>query len=72
MSKAVKGVCSYELWFLINIIEMDCPICNKVHLFEHRKRLTQSIVKDEVVDFEEIYFLCTLSEDDENEFFKCL
>lgn len=54
--------------FLISNVEMDCPFCNKVHLLEQRKRLTQSIVKDEIVDFEEVYYLCPLSDDEENEF----
>lgn len=54
--------------FLISTVEMDCPVCNKVHSLEQRKRLTQSIVKDEVVDYEEIYFLCPLSDEEENEF----
>jgi len=54
--------------FLISNVEIDCPFCNKVHLLEKRKRLTQSLVKDEIVDFEEIYYLCPLSDDEENEF----
>ncbi len=54
--------------FLISTVEMDCPICNKIHLLEQRTRLTQSIVKDEVVDYEDVYFLCTLSNEEENEF----
>ena len=45
-----------------------CPICNKVHFLEQRKRSTQSIIKDETVDYEEGYFLCPLSNGDENEF----
>jgi hypothetical protein len=35
---------------------------------EQRKRLTQSIVKGEIVDYEEVYFLCPLTDEDENEF----
>ena len=54
--------------YLITIVDMDCPLCNKTHSLEQRKRLTQSIIKDEVVDYEEIYFLCPLSDEDENEF----
>lgn len=54
--------------YLISTVEMDCSLCNKVHLLEQRKRLTQSIVKDETVDHEEVYFSCPLSDDDENEF----
>lgn len=54
--------------YLIAIKNMDCPLCNKTHSLEERKRLTQSIIKDEVVNYEEIYFLCPLSNEDENEF----
>lgn len=54
--------------YLISTIEMDCPVCNKIHLLEQRKRVTQSLVKDEVVDYEEIYYLCPLSDEEENEF----
>ncbi|MGB4659317.1 MAG: type II TA system antitoxin MqsA family protein [Mobilitalea sp.] len=54
--------------YLISTIEMDCPICNKVHSLEQRKRPTQSIVKDETVEQEEVYFLCRLSDEEENEF----
>ena len=54
--------------YLISTVEMDCPICNKIHLLEQRKRLTRSIVKDETVDYEEIYFLCPFGDEDENEF----
>lgn len=54
--------------YLINTNEKDCPICNKVHSLELRKRLTQSIVKDEIIDYEEVYYLCPLSDEEENEF----
>ncbi|MDT3699453.1 MAG: DUF4065 domain-containing protein [Thermincola sp.] len=54
--------------YLISTIEMDCPICNKVHSLEQRQRLTQSLVKDEIVDYEEVYYLCPLSDEEENEF----
>jgi len=54
--------------YLIKTIEINCPFCNTVHLIEQRKRLTQSIVKGEVVDYEECYFLCPLTKEEENEF----
>lgn len=53
---------------LIESIELECPICNKVHKVEKRQRKSQSIIKGEVVDYHEIYFLCTQSIDEENEF----
>ncbi len=54
--------------YLLNTVQMDCPVCNTIHSLEQRKRLTQSIVKDEPVDYEEFYFLCPLGDDEENEF----
>ena len=54
--------------YLIKNVEIDCPICNKIHLLEKRKRLTQGIVKSEIVNYEEIYFLCPISDEEENEF----
>ena len=30
--------------YLIKNVEIDCPICNKIHLLEKRKRLTQGIL----------------------------
>jgi hypothetical protein len=53
---------------LIKKTEMDCPICNEHHIIEQRRRHAQSLVNGEVVDFEEIYFFCTLCDDEENEF----
>lgn len=50
------------------MVDMGCPCCNKTHSLEQRKRLTQSIVKDETVDYEEIYFLCPVCDEEENEF----
>ena len=54
--------------YLVKTIEMDCPLCNKVHSIEERKRITQAVVKDEVVDYEQVYYLCPLSDEEENEF----
>ena len=54
--------------YLISTNEMDCPVCNKVHTLEIRKRLTQAVVKEEIVDYEEVYYLCPLSDEEENEF----
>lgn len=54
--------------YLIRTIDMDCPLCNKVHSVEERKRITQSVIKDEIVDYEQIYYCCPLSDEEENEF----
>ena len=54
--------------YLAENVEMDCPICNSLHSMEKRKRSTQAIIKGQVVDYEEIYFLCPISDEEENEF----
>lgn len=53
---------------LMEEIQMDCPFCNNIHTLEKRKRDTQGIVKGEIVDYEEIYYLCPITEEEENEF----
>lgn len=52
---------------LIETIEMDCPICNKIHAIEIRNRLAQALIKGETVDYEQVYYRCNLSRE-ENEF----
>lgn len=53
---------------LIRKIDMECALCAKNHQVEERKRITKAIIKNEEVDFEEIYYLCDNCENDENEF----
>ncbi|MTI96014.1 MAG: DUF4065 domain-containing protein [Firmicutes bacterium] len=54
--------------YLIGVKEMDCPICDLNHSIEIRQRMTKGLVKSEVVDYEEIYYLCTKSNEEENQF----
>lgn len=49
-------------------LEYDCPFCNRTHVLECRSRMTQAIIKKEIVSFNEIYYYCPYSTDDENEF----
>ncbi|MBO5097913.1 MAG: DUF4065 domain-containing protein [Agathobacter sp.] len=53
---------------LIRKIHMECPICDKMHEIEERKRKTFTIIKDEEVFYEETYYFCENADDDENEF----
>jgi len=53
---------------LIEKIEMDCPICGDTHFVEKRIRETQALFKREIVDYEEIYFVCDRSHEEDNEF----
>ena len=52
---------------LVKKIHMECPLCDKVHEIEERRRLTTAIVKGEEVTYEERYYFCSNAED-ENEF----
>ena len=55
--------------WLIEETERDCPICDKVHTIEKRKRITQGLVKGEVVEYIEVYFLCpNADQDQDNEY----
>ena len=55
--------------FLIEVVERDCPFCNKIHKLEKRKRIGGALIKKERVECEEVYLLCPESmESDECEF----
>ncbi len=54
--------------YIVDKKEMDCPICGRVHKLEKRKRETQGIVKGIVVNYEEIFYLCPITTDKDNEF----
>ena len=45
-----------------------CPICGKKHVIEIRKRDSKLLVRGELVDYEEIYYLCLDGGYDDNEF----
>ncbi len=53
---------------LIRRIHMDCPLCNKIHEIEERKRMTTITLKGEEVTYEERFCFCANSDEDENEF----
>lgn len=52
----------------IEIVDCHCPICGEFHKIEKRKRITQNIIKEKLVTYEEEYFFCPNASDDENEF----
>lgn len=55
--------------YLIEKVERDCPLCNKVHFVEKRKRVGEMLIKNEVTNYEEVYFFCPESVDyEEDEF----
>ncbi len=57
-----------EATTLIRKIHMECPLCDKIHEVEERKRTTNTIIKGEEVTYEERFYLCANAGEDENEF----
>lgn len=53
---------------LIRRIHMECPLCGKVHEIGERKRFTSIQIKSDEVEYEETYYYCCYSNEDENEF----
>lgn len=49
-------------------IYMECPLCNKAHEIEERRRITTTVIKDEEVIYEECFYFCANAEEEENEF----
>lgn len=57
-----------ETTTLIGKIHMECPLCDKIHEIEERKRVTITIIKGEEVTYEERFYFCANSDEEENEF----
>ena len=57
-----------EASILVRKIHMDCPLCDKVHDVEERKRMTTITLKGVEVSYEEKFYFCTNADEDENEF----
>ena len=53
---------------LIKSFVMECPICDKIHEIEERKRTTKMTIKDQDIEYVEYYYFCANADDDENEF----
>lgn len=47
---------------------MACPICDKVHEIEERKRITSTCIKGDETFYEERFYYCANRSDEENEF----
>ena len=52
----------------IKKVHMNCPLCDKTHEVEERKRITTITIKGEKVEYEERFYFCANSDEDENEF----
>lgn len=57
-----------ETGTLIRKIHMPCPLCDKTHEVEERKRITTITLKGEEVTYEEKFYFCTNAAENENEF----
>ena len=53
---------------LIRKIHMNCPICDQIHEVEERKRSASTVIKGDLVTYEEHYFYCENADLDECEF----
>lgn len=53
---------------LLKKIQMKCPICDRVHEVEERKRVATTVIKNEKVTYEEKYYYCENADAEENEF----
>ncbi len=53
---------------LIRKIHMNCPLCDRTHEVEERKRTTTITLKGEEVTYEERFYFCGNADEDENEF----
>lgn len=53
---------------LVRKVLMDCPICDKKHEVEEKKRISTVEIKGIDVSYEERYFFCGNADEDENEF----
>ncbi|MDD7404162.1 MAG: DUF4065 domain-containing protein [bacterium] len=53
---------------LLRKVHMECPLCDKTHEVEERKRVTSIVLKGEEVTYEERFYFCANADEEENEF----
>ena len=53
---------------IIRRVHMDCPLCDKTHEVEERRRRATITIKGERVEYEERFYFCANSDEEENEF----
>jgi len=63
-----KEVRQMEANTLLRRVHMNCPLCDKTHEVEERKRVTSIVLKGEEVTYEERFYFCANANKDENEF----
>ncbi len=57
-----------EAGTLIRKVHMDCPLCDKTHEVEERKRFATITLKGDKISYEERFYFCANADDEENEF----
>ena len=63
-----KGGKTMESTILIRQVHMNCPLCDKIHEVEEKKRVACITIKGEKVSYEEHFYFCANADEDENEF----
>ena len=53
---------------LIRKVHMNCPLCDKAHEVEERKRNATITIKGDKVTYEERFYFCANADEEENEF----
>ena len=53
---------------LIRQFEMECPVCDAIPTIEERARTATLVVKGELVSYQEIYYFCNHSREEDREF----
>ncbi len=53
---------------LIRRVHMNCPLCDKTHEVEERRRIASITIKGEEVSYKERFYFCVNADEDENEF----
>lgn len=43
---------------ILEKVERYCPLCDKVHFVEKRKRIGEMLIKNEITSYDEVYFFC--------------
>lgn len=43
---------------ILEKVERYCPLYDKVHFVEKRKRIGEMLIKNEVTSYDEVYFFC--------------
>lgn len=57
-----------EVQTLLRKVHMACPLCDRAHEVEERKRLATITLKGDDVTYEERFYFCANADEEENEF----